>query len=62
MVNVTGGGLNTFKVRVQGTSYITPLNTFGIFGSSNAGAGYDTLWDFYVDVPQGKTKFDVLRR
>jgi uncharacterized repeat protein (TIGR01451 family) len=52
---------NAFKFRVAGTTYITPLNTFGVIGapSVTGTANYDGIWDFYVRIPQGSTHFDL---
>ncbi len=59
----TRASYNAFKVRVQGSSYITPLQTFGFIGAYRAGitttATYDGTFDFWVEVPQGKDTFDV---
>ncbi len=62
--------INAFKFRVKGSTYITPLGTFGYIGAYNQAViypswpattptTYDGNWDFYVRIPQGNTRFDV---
>ncbi|MDZ4169337.1 MAG: SdrD B-like domain-containing protein, partial [Coriobacteriia bacterium] len=62
--------VNAFKFRVKGSTYITPLGTFGYLGAyyqdviypnypALTPTTYDGNWDFYVRIPQGNTRFDV---
>ncbi|HSQ22357.1 MAG TPA: SdrD B-like domain-containing protein, partial [Coriobacteriia bacterium] len=44
--------VNNFKMRVEGTTYITPLSTFSYMGIAT-GSTYDQSWDFWMVVPQG---------
>jgi hypothetical protein len=52
---------NNFKVRVEGKTYITPLETFGYMASLHPTVteDYDGVWSFNFIVPQGADYLQV---
>jgi hypothetical protein len=54
---------NNFKVRVEGSTYITPTSLFGLMAAKANGISsdstYDGTWDFVMIVPNGASYVGV---